>query len=331
MRRLARWLVALLTLVFGRVLRKTHRRQAKEERIVPAGRGNRAGEFTVVAMFLLAALSAIGFIVVYGLNRVDNRTQLLGITLGLSLAFVSAALITMAKLLVVKEEKEEDYPEPAHPSEQEAIEQLVEESGTPITRKQLITAAGSVAGGALMLAAITPALSLGPWTDTDPLYRTPWRRGRRLVDKDGRPWKADDIGEAFYTAYPEGASHRDMAAPLIVVRIPPSALELPAGRADWAPGGIVAYSKICTHAGCAIALYRKPTFPPVQPRRALVCPCHYSTFDPAKGAEVIFGPAGRPLPQLPLMIDTAGDLRAGGNFSGPPGPSWQGVRGERAS
>jgi ubiquinol-cytochrome c reductase iron-sulfur subunit len=88
----------------------------------------------------------------------------------------------------------------------------------------------------------------------------------------------------------------------------------------------VAYSKICTHAGCAIALYRKPTFPVVEPRPALVCPCHYSTFDPARAGEVLFGPAGRPLPQLPLLIDASRDLRAAGNFSGPVGPSWWGVR-----
>ena len=101
---------------------------------------------------------------------------------------------------------------------------------------------------------------------------------------------------------------------------------LPQDRRGWAPGGILAYSKICTHAGCAIALYRKPTFPPVEPGPALVCPCHYSTFDVANGGGVLFGPAGRPLPQLPLAIDASGGLRAAGNFSGPVGPSWWGVR-----
>jgi ubiquinol-cytochrome c reductase iron-sulfur subunit len=101
---------------------------------------------------------------------------------------------------------------------------------------------------------------------------------------------------------------------------------LPAARDGWAPDGIVAYSKICTHAGCAIALYRKPTFPATQPGPALVCPCHYSTFDVTNGGAVLFGPAGRPLPQLPLEIDNAGQLRAGGNFSGAVGPSWWGVR-----
>ena len=94
-----------------------------------------------------------------------------------------------------------------------------------------------------------------------------------------------------------------------------------------APKGIVAFSKICTHAGCAISLYRKPTFPATQPRPALVCPCHYSTFDPANGGKVLFGPAGRPLPQLPLFVDGAGNLRAAGGFDGRVGPSWSGVRG----
>ena len=97
-------------------------------------------------------------------------------------------------------------------------------------------------------------------------------------------------------------------------------------RGDWAPNGIVAYSKICTHAGCAVALYRKPLFPPAEPEPALVCPCHYSTFNPATGGTVLFGPAGRDLPQLPLEIDHEGFLRAGGNFSGPVGPSFWGVR-----
>ena len=111
-----------------------------------------------------------------------------------------------------------------------------------------------------------------------------------------------------------------------MIRLDPDKLHLPDGRAGWAPEGIMAYSKICTHAGCAIALYRNPKFPPSQPSPALVCPCHYSTFDPFTGGTVIYGPAGRPLPQLPLMIDDAGDLRAAGTFSARVGPSWWNVR-----
>ena len=64
----------------------------------------------------------------------------------------------------------------------------------------------------------------------------------------------------------------------------------------------------------------------VEPKDALVCPCHYSTFDPFTGGTVIYGPAGRPLPQLPLEIDGDGNLRAAGNFSARVGPSWWNVR-----
>jgi ubiquinol-cytochrome c reductase iron-sulfur subunit len=174
---------------------------------------------------------------------------------------------------------------------------------------------------------VTPAVSLGPVFDTDRFYRTPWRGGRRLVDERGRPLHADDIEEGvFYTAYPAGADPEQLGSPLIVVRLDPNTLQLPAGRDDWAPQGILAYSKICTHAGCAVSLYRVPLFEPTEPKPALVCPCHYSTFDPARGAEVTFGPAGRPLPQLPLAVDGEGQLRAAGNLSGPVGPAWWGVR-----
>jgi ubiquinol-cytochrome c reductase iron-sulfur subunit len=109
--------------------------------------------------------------------------------------------------------------------------------------------------------------------------------------------------------------------------VDPATLKLPATRAGWAPYGLLAYSKICTHAACAISLYRSPLSPSTQARGpALVCPCHYSTFDVLNGGEVEFGPAGRPLPQLPLSVDAAGVLRAAGPMSGAVGPSWWGDR-----
>jgi ubiquinol-cytochrome c reductase iron-sulfur subunit len=213
----------------------------------------------------------------------------------------------------VTEELVHEYPATEHPEEQAAIEQIVDESGSRFTRKRLVTLAGFGALGTLGLAALTPAASLGPVLDTSELYKTPWRRGRRLVGEDGRPLAAHDIErETFYTAYPEGADRELMGSPVVVVRLDSHE--------------IVAYSKVCTHAGCAIALYRKPTFAEVEPKPALVCPCHYSTFDPAEHGKVLFGPAGRALPELPLHVDGDGNLRAAGNFSGPVGPSWSGVR-----
>ena len=320
-----RWLVALLVLLLGN-LPGRRRPVVPKERIVATGSPSPRAETVTLVLFLAASAFALAFIVVYALDRLHHQTQLMGLALGLSLACIAAACTVIAHQLVVTEELEEDYPVPAHPDAQEQVEQIVGESGDRITRKRLLKLGAGAAGGTLGLALITPALSLGPALHVDPFFRTPWRRGRRLVDEAGRPWRAGDIEEGtFYTAYPQGASREELGSPLIVVRLDPDHLRLPPERDGWAPDGIVAYSKICTHAACAISLYRKPTFPAAEPKPAFVCPCHYSTFDPATGGTVLFGPAGRALPQLPLQI-RSGELRAAGNFSGPVGPSWWGVR-----
>ena len=78
--------------------------------------------------------------------------------------------------------------------------------------------------------------------------------------------------------------------------------------------------------GIFLTLFRYPASEATSKPPALVCPCHYSTFDVRRAAEPVFGPAVRPLPQLPLMVDSTGELRAAGDFSGPVGPSWWGVR-----
>ncbi|MFL5917568.1 MAG: ubiquinol-cytochrome c reductase iron-sulfur subunit [Gaiellaceae bacterium] len=319
-----RWLVALVVLVLGR--RRRPPRLPGKERIVEPGAPDRHAENLVLLLFGCATLAAIAAVVIYAWDAIPRQTQYLGLALGLAFGFLSAASVAIAKRLVVTEEIEEEY-SVTHPDDEEVVDRIVEESGDRFTRKRLLVVAGAGAGTALGAALLAPAASLGPVFDVSSLYRTPWRRGVRLVDEAGNVFRADDIEEeTFYTAYPERADREQMGAPLVVVRLKPVELQLPDERRGWAPDGILAYSKVCTHAGCAIALYRKPSFAPTQPVPALVCPCHYSTFNPATGGQVIFGPAGRPLPQLPLSIDGSGELRAAGNFSGAVGPSWWGVR-----
>jgi ubiquinol-cytochrome c reductase iron-sulfur subunit len=322
---LRKLLVALGTLLFGRWERRREE-EAERERIVPAGSPNRGAENLVLLFLGLAVLFALGFIVAYaefGSQTLPN--ELLGVCLGGAFACIATAFTIVAKRLVVTEELEDDYPE-ASPEAEAQVTQIVRESGSRFTRKRLLIGAGAATAGTLGAAVTTPALSLGPWWDTTPLTSSPWHRGQRLVDEDGKPYMASDIESgSFYTAFPQGADKELIGAPVVVVRVDPGALHLPAGREGWAPQGIVAYSKICTHAGCAIALYRKPLFKAVEPRPALVCPCHYSSFDPARGAEVLYGPAGRPLPQLPLAVDGSGGLRCGGQFSASVGPSWLNV------
>ena len=325
-----RWLWTALALLLGRGRRRPEAPAAVERRrIVPRQEPSRGAETVVLALLLLATAAAAGFIVVFVLDRLPAQTQLLGLSLGLAFAFLSAAFVVTSRRLVPVEQVSEPYSEAEHPVEQEEVLQLVEESSERMTRRRLLKVAATGAGATLGAALVVPVASLGPVAHPAVLRRSPWRRGLRLMDSKGRPLRAVDVDEkGFYTAFPEGASHDELGSPLVVVRVEPSRLDLPAGRdpAEWAPAGIVAYSKICTHAGCAVSLYRAPLYEPTSARPALVCPCHYSTFDPATGAGVLFGPAGRPLPQLPLVVGRDGALRAGGDFSEPVGPSWWGVR-----
>jgi|SRR5579884_47983 len=321
-------LVSLTLLGIGR---RRPKLPSDREPIVPPGDEQPGSELAVIVLLLLTALFSAAFIASYAIDRLPNQTQLMGFSLGLAFLCLASALILIGKRLVVTEEIEEDYPVVEHETEQEAIVQVVADSGSRLTRKRLFKASFGVAGAFLGAALITPAASLGPFLSVDPFYDTTWKRGRRLVDEGGKPYRASDIAEdTFYTAFPEGADKEALPSAVVVVRLPPKAFELPPSLARYPAHGIVAYSKICTHAGCAISLYRAPLFQPDEPKPALVCPCHYSTFDPATGGTVLFGPAGRKLPMLPLEVDAKGFLRAAGTYDGPVGPSWWGVRMRKA-
>jgi ubiquinol-cytochrome c reductase iron-sulfur subunit len=320
-KRLFRWLLWLVVVV--RSVRRPPPEPSDEHIVEPAEPHPRA-ELAVAGLLVASAAAGALAVVAYGL---DWSTQAFGGSLAAALVLFAAALVVAAKTFVPDEHLDEDYPPVAHPDEQRDVARIVRESGAGITRKRMLGGALGLAGSALGAALVVPAVSLGPVFDTSQLNESPWRRGIGLLDDKGRPWLADDIEDGtFYTALPDGADPDAIGSPVILVRIDPSELRLPPGRDGWAPEGIVAYSKICTHAGCAIALYRNPLFDETEPGRALVCPCHYSTFDPVTGGKVLFGPAGRPLPQLPLMIGPGRRLLAAGDYSGPPGPSWWGVR-----
>lgn len=284
---------------------------------------DRRAESIVLALLGLTALCALAFCVLYFVN--DN-TQLLGLSLGLSLAFLAAAAVIAGHRLVPQDKREDKRPEHVDEEAADEVEELFEESGSALSRRRLLLRAGGLAGVSLGAATIVPVASCGPPVG-DRITRTPWRRGRRLVDDKGVPLKAEDVEEgSFVTAFPEGADPRELGSPLVLVKLPPEELAPPAGREAWAPEGILAFSKICTHAGCAIGLYRYPKHEPTSKPPGLVCPCHYSTFDVRRGAKVIYGPAGRPLPQLPLRIEPDRVLVAEGELSDDIGPAWWGVR-----
>ena len=155
------------------------------------------------------------------------------------------------------------------------------------------------------------------------LSHTMWEAGTRLArDPDGTPIKASDvtIGSVFHVI-PEnlpGSEHmleEKTKAIVLLMRLKPEDLIEEESKKDWSYNGIVAYSKVCTHVGCPVALYEQQT-------HHLLCPCHQSQFDVANHAAVIFGPAARPLPQLPIAVDDEGYLVAQSDFTEPVGPSF---------
>jgi ubiquinol-cytochrome c reductase iron-sulfur subunit len=205
------------------------------------------------------------------------------------------------------------------------VDDIVEETGIkrrPLIRNTLL--------GAMALAPL-PAIAifgdLGPRPDNK-LAHTMWApqdgKLKRLTrDPDGTPIKASDvtIGSAFHVI-PEGLNelhegklNEKAKAVVLLMRLNPESLNPSPGREDWGYNGIVAYSKICTHVGCPVALYEQQT-------HHLLCPCHQSTFDLTQECKVIFGPASRPLPQLPIAVDAEGYLVATSDFKEPVGPSY---------
>ena len=147
---------------------------------------------------------------------------------------------------------------------------------------------------------------------------------------DDRPIRTADVtnGSAFQViphGLPdeEGYLEEKAKAVVFLTRIDPSELTISPERRDWSYDGIVAFSKVCTHVGCPVALYEQQT-------HHLLCPCHQSTFDLADEAKVVFGPAKRALPQLPITVDDEGYLVARSDFHEPVGPSfWERERTER--
>ena len=277
----------------------------------------------MLVLLALAAAAAVFFIVAYAL---EWSTQVLGLALGGALMAIAAALILAGMRVAPGEEAVEERPRLGDRAEQRALARDIERGGKGVSRRGVLLGGAAATGTALGAALVIPVASLGP-EPGEQIGASPWRRGTKVVDEQGAHLAPEDIKlGGFASGYPEGSDPRELGSLIVLVKVRPEELDLPAERRDWDADGVLAFSKICTHAGCSINLFRYPLFDPTSPGPALVCPCHYSTFDVTTGGERIFGPAGRALPQLPLGVDGEGRLIAAGEFSGAIGPSWWGVR-----
>ncbi|WP_214414009.1 QcrA and Rieske domain-containing protein [Sphaerisporangium fuscum] len=272
-------------------------------------------ERRIAAAFGLGALGAAAFAAAY---VIGDQTQLLGGALLLAFAGLATGLAIWALRLLpqgpyVEEREPMISPEP----ERRALAAEFERDQAALTRAFLPRQMLTLAVGALGVAVLFPVRSLlfrgpDPWRA---LGRTPWREGVRVVKGDGAPVRPGDVAPGgMLTVFPEGHTESSDAA-AVLIRVDPARLALPSGRAGWTVGGLVAYSKLCTHAGCPVGLYVKST-------QQLMCPCHQSLFDVPRGAVPVAGPAARPLPQLPLGVGPDGVLVARGGFTAPVGPGY---------
>ena len=296
----------------------------------------------ILVLFAMVPVLAIAFVVVYfAVPRnltidflLDSNAQhvLLGVTLGLAILFIGIGAESWARNLMSDTEHTEQRHAIASTEEtrEEAVE-IVQEGidDSNITRRKLI--GGSLLGaiGILVIPALVTLADLGPWPTKSmrakTIERTIWAEGVRLVnDVTYAPIKPEDleIGQ-LVNAQPANLEELEgtefitekAKASIIIVRMAPSAIKIPASRQDWQVGGILSYSKICTHVGCPISLWEQQT-------HHLLCPCHQSTFDLANSGLVVFGPAARSLPQLPITVDSEGYLIARSDFTEPVGPSY---------
>jgi ubiquinol-cytochrome c reductase iron-sulfur subunit len=315
-------------------------------------RAERRAERQVATLFGLSAIFTLLTVVSYfvfpigddavTIHGLGASNVFLGVCLGLSLVCIGVGAIQWARKLMSDNELVE-YRHSASSSDEDKAETLAalrmgtEESG--IARRPLIRNSMLGAMAMLGLPAIVFLRDLGPLPG-DKLYHTIWKKGMRVVqDVDGAPIKPEDmevgqlvngepvdfflntdgeyVEEKGGTPKYEGVELQvaRAKAAVIIVRMQPDDIKPSKGRENWGVNGILCYSKICTHVGCPISLWEQQT-------HHLLCPCHQSTFDLADNGRVIFGPAARSLPQLPLAVDDEGYLVATSDFTEPVGPSF---------
>jgi ubiquinol-cytochrome c reductase iron-sulfur subunit len=294
-------------------------------------------ERVVAALFVLAFLGGCGFIAAYvglevhSVNAVLRSNLALGISLSVTLlAFASGTLIWVRHLMPDVEMEEERHEMQSTPQERAAFQEYAVQGSqaSQVGKRPLVRRTLLLATAPLALAPVVLLRDLGPLPGTS-LRHTVWSPGRRLLvygtNQPVTPAEFSAPG-SMITVVPDGYQDDLDAlakAAVILIKFAPSQLNVPTsydgstliGTMNWTVDNIVAYSKICTHVGCPVALYEQTT-------HHILCPCHQSTFQAAEGARVIFGPAARPLPQLPMTVDSDGYLVAKSDFTQPVGPSF---------
>ncbi len=294
-------------------------------------------ERLVVALFTFAFLAGCGFIAayvglgVYSEDKVWRSNLALGLSLSVTLLCLGlGALIWVRHLMPDYEMVEQRHDMRSTDKERADFQEYFEQgaAASQFVKRPMVRRTLMLATLPLVAAPIVLLRDMGPLPGTS-LRHTVWSRGRRLLvygtNTPITPAEFSPPG-SMITIVPDGYQDDLDAlakATVILIKFRPGELNIPTryagstliGTMNWTVDNIVAYSKICTHVGCPVALYEQTT-------HHILCPCHQSTFEATTGATVIFGPAPRPLPQLPLTLDSSGYLVAASDFTQPVGPSF---------
>jgi ubiquinol-cytochrome c reductase iron-sulfur subunit len=261
-------------------------------------------QLVIAAALFVAIIGSAAFIAAY----VGGGDRLFE---GLAIAVAAAGLCAGAlgwAFLVVPDERVSDDIETYPSSLGERAAQRDEAAGDirEITRPRMLLGLLGVALGSFAAALLVPFRSLGPAPE-GALFHTRWRKGAKLARADGHVVHVEDLNvDSTVTIFPADAIG-DAQSQAMLIR-------LPDGVAASA-NGYIAYSKVCTHAGCPVALYRAAA-------KELLCPCHQSVFDVVANGAVVSGPADHALPRLPIEVGADGILRATGDFPEPVGPGF---------
>jgi ubiquinol-cytochrome c reductase iron-sulfur subunit len=283
-----------------------------------ASKNPRQVERVIAFTFVLGILGTAGFGAAYWVNA---KPWILGLTLTVGLSFLGIGLVAWGKYLMPQGPFVEERHELANSREERdaLAAAIVQRGGGVIKRRKMLGGLLGTGFGIFGIVAIFPLLrSLGPMPGTT-LDTTDWKKGTFAVDITGRRVREGDLAVgSVMTVYPEGLEETDRGQAVdqtILIRVSNESFTTEKGRENWAPRGYVAYSKVCTHLGCPVGLYE-------QELQILVCPCHQSTFNVLNGAVPEFGPAPRPLPQLPLYFDASGYLRSQRGYDQAVGPGF---------
>ena len=273
--------------------------------------------FVIALCFILSMLATVGLGYTYVRG---GQAQIEGMMLFVIFGGIGVGMAAWGKWLMPKGPFVEEREVLTSPESQEKFAQAFRRGEVAIEgRRSVLLKLMLGAMGFMTAVLVFPIRSLtgkGPSKDSG-LYTTGWKKGSLLLTDEGKPIHVDDLEVGgLQTVFPEN-SNNDAIDQTILIRAATEPVYPPSEprKKWWSPQGYIAFSKICTHAGCPVGQYQAQF-------QQLMCPCHQSTFDILNGAKVVFGPAPRPLAQLPLMVDADGYLRASSGYGEPVGPGF---------